>query len=115
MAGSRPFPLIENLYEAAENIWFGLSDSNQRKAYTERPNIDPQNPNTVAKELAEAYSLYEAKFGFIFIVCTSGRGSDEILAICRARLGNSAETERQIAAEEQRKITETRLNKLLER
>ena len=40
--------------------------------------------------------------------------SPEMLAICRARLGNSAPSEIQIAAQEQRKITEIRLNKLLE-
>ena len=70
--------------------------------------------NTVRNELAEANRLYEAKFGFIFIVCATGKTADEMLAVCRARLGNSLETELQIAAEEQRKITEIRLNKLLE-
>ena len=59
--------------------------------------------------------MYEDKFGFIFIVCATGKSADEMLAICRARLGNSVETELQIAAEEQPKITEIRLNKLLEK
>ncbi len=65
-------------------------------------------------ELAEASSLYEAKFGFIFVLCVGDKSPDEVLAICRARLGNSVETELQIAAEEQRKIIEIKLDKLLE-
>ena len=69
----------------------------------------------VRRRLAEANSLYEAKFGFIFIVCASGRAAEEMLLMCQSRLGNSLETEIKTAAEEQRKITEIRLGKLLER
>lgn len=69
----------------------------------------------VRDDLAGANRLYEAKFGFIFIVCATGKTAGEMLAICHARLGNSAETELQIAAGEQRQITEIRLGKLLER
>lgn len=115
MVDARPFPLVESLYAAAENIWFALASAEQRKAYAAPRPTDPTKPNTVAQELAEASCLYKAKFGFIFTVSPSGKGANEILAICRARLGNSAETELQIAAEEQRKITEIRLNNLLER
>lgn len=68
---------------------------------------------SVRNELAGANRLYLDKFGFIFIVCATGKSADEMLAICKARLGNSAATELHIAAEEQRKITEIRLNKLL--
>jgi 2-oxo-4-hydroxy-4-carboxy--5-ureidoimidazoline (OHCU) decarboxylase len=70
---------------------------------------------TVREQLAEANRLYLEKFGFIFIVCATGKSADEMLAICRARFGNSAATELKIAAEEQLKITELRLNKLLEK
>ena len=71
--------------------------------------------DSLRDQLVEANALYETKFGFIFVVCTVDRSPDEILAICRARLGNSLETELMIAAEEQRKITEIGLNKLLEK
>ena len=63
--------------------------------------------------LAEANRLYEEKFGFIFIVCATGKSAEDMLEICRARLSNEAEAEIQIAANEQRKITEIRLRKLL--
>ena len=68
----------------------------------------------VRTQLAELNRLYEDKFGFIFIVCATEKSADEMLAIARARFGNSVETEIHIAAAEQQKITEIRLNKLLE-
>ena len=57
--------------------------------------------------------LYGEKFGFIFIVCATGKSAAEMLDMCRARLGNDYDTEIVIAADEQQKITEIRLNKLL--
>jgi len=56
---------------------------------------------------------YEERFGFIFIVCATGKASEEMLEILNARLQNDRETELRAAAEEQRKITRLRLEKLL--
>jgi len=58
--------------------------------------------------------LYEEKFGFIFIVCATGKSAEEMLELCRRRLKKEADSEIRIAAEEQRKITEIRLKKMLE-
>ena len=138
MTEARAFPTLENLYESAESIWFSLSSVDHLEAFASHPKIGSKNAaprqqaksaewssgeqsgmqtaeDSVRDQLAEANRLYEAKFGFIFIVCATGKTADEMLAICRARLGNSRETEIRIASEEQRKITEIRLNKLLER
>jgi 2-oxo-4-hydroxy-4-carboxy--5-ureidoimidazoline (OHCU) decarboxylase len=59
--------------------------------------------------------LYHEKFGFIFIISATGKTAEEVLAIAKARVRNSVETELKIAAEEQNKITQLRLTKLLER
>jgi len=64
--------------------------------------------------LAEVNRLYHEKFGFIFIVCATGKTAEDMLAIAKARLRNSVETELKLAAEEQNKITRIRLEKLLE-
>ncbi|HEV8609720.1 MAG TPA: 2-oxo-4-hydroxy-4-carboxy-5-ureidoimidazoline decarboxylase [Thermoanaerobaculia bacterium] len=64
--------------------------------------------------LAEANREYEERFGHIFIVCASGKSAAEMLALVQSRLHNDAQTELEIAAEEQRKITRLRLAKLLE-
>lgn len=137
MAAARPFAMLDDLYRAADGIWFSLSNEDWLEAFDAHPKIGSKTtppdaqaksaewsageqslveaaPESVIADLARANCLYEEKFGFIFIVCASGKAADEMLAICRARLGNSAETEIAIAAEEQRKITEIRLNKLLE-
>jgi allantoicase len=63
--------------------------------------------------LAAGNRAYEEKFGHIFIVCASGKSAAEMLAILRERLPNTPDAELPIAAEEQRKITQIRLKKLL--
>ena len=137
MAATRPFPMLEKLFETAERVWFALSTADQLEAFAAHPTIGSRKAaasqkkqaadwsageqsgvataaSEVGEQLAAVNRLYEQKFGFIFIVCATGKSADEMLAICRARLGNTPETELRIAAEEQRKITEIRLNKLLE-
>ena len=137
MTAARPFPMLEDMYRAAETIWFSLTPTDHLEAFAAHPKIGSKKAAPVQQfraatwsageqsamdaaadyvrdSLADANRLYEKKFGFIFIVCATGKTAGEMLAICRVRLGNSAATELQIAAEEQRKITEIRLNKLLE-
>ena len=63
--------------------------------------------------LAEANRAYEAKFGFTYIVCATGKSGEEMLAIARERLGSDRSRELLQAAAEQRKITELRLEKLV--
>jgi allantoicase len=64
-------------------------------------------------ELIELNRQYEERFGFIFIVCADGKSADEILSVLKQRLKNEAEEELRIAANEQAKITELRLAKLI--
>ena len=74
--------------------------------------------NTASKETIEALAagnrLYEEKFGYIFIVCATGKSAAEMLDMLQARLLNKQEDEIKIAAAEQNKITKLRLKKLLE-
>ena len=64
-------------------------------------------------ELREVNKAYEEKFGRIYIVCATGKSAEEMLAIAKERLGNSPDVELKRAAEEQRKITELRLEKMV--
>jgi len=66
------------------------------------------------RRLADANRDYEARFGYIFIVCATGKSAAEMLALLEHRLRHDAGDELAIAAEEQRKITRIRLMKLLE-
>jgi len=69
--------------------------------------------DAVAKRLAKANRDYEARFGYLFIVCATGKSAEEMLAILERRLTNAPGEELCIAAEEQRKIMHLRLEKLL--
>lgn len=105
--------MLEALYEAADAVWFALPPNECITAFDTLAN-DSEAGREEKSELGQATRLYREKFGFIFVVYKNGKTPDEVLAICRARLGNSTETELQIASEEYRKIIELRLNKLLE-
>jgi OHCU decarboxylase len=138
MAAGRPFVMLENLFSTAEEIWFSLTLADWLEAFASHPAIGSKQkapaqneraanwsgieqsgmktaPDDIHQQLVTVNRLYADRFGFIFIVCATGKTADEMLAIARARLGNSLETEIHLAAEEQRKITEIRLNKLLEK
>lgn len=67
----------------------------------------------VTMDLEAANQDYLSKFGYIFIVCASGKGAEEMLAILRARLSHTPEAEIRVAAEEQDKIARLRLKRLL--
>jgi 2-oxo-4-hydroxy-4-carboxy-5-ureidoimidazoline decarboxylase len=67
----------------------------------------------VLEALAAANKAYEAKFDLTFIACATGKTAPEILKLIETRLLNDREGEILAAAEEQRKITAIRIDKLL--
>ena len=69
--------------------------------------------DAIKAALAEANAEYERRFGHIYIVCATGKSAEEMLELCRSRLGNEAGQELRVAAAEQAKITRLRLEKLL--
>ena len=111
--------MLGDLFERADTIWSSLLPSDRLEAFAAEKRDGHEGIESFAEndraQFDELDSLYENKFGFIFIVNTSGKRSGEILAICRARLGNSVETELAIASHEFRGIMETRLARLIER
>jgi OHCU decarboxylase len=129
MAGARPFPDASSLAETADATWRELSPDDWLEAFSAHPAIGSKidlSPfsrqeqsgtrgadSDMLAELADLNRRYADRFGHVFLVCATGRTAAEMLAIGRKRLGNDAETELAIAAEEQRKITRLRLEKLL--
>jgi 2-oxo-4-hydroxy-4-carboxy-5-ureidoimidazoline decarboxylase len=89
-----------------------VSDQSREWSAHEQSGIENSDDDTI-KALAELNHAYEEKFGFIFIVCATGKSSEEMLSILRARLGNGPDEELRNAAAEQAKITELRLRKLM--
>jgi 2-oxo-4-hydroxy-4-carboxy-5-ureidoimidazoline decarboxylase len=78
----------------------------------EQAGVSSAGPD-VRDRLAAANREYEARFGYIFIVCATGKSAEEMLALLERRMTHSPGDELAIAAEEQRKITRLRLGKLL--
>ena len=136
MSAARPFDSIAALEIVAERVWWSLDPPDWLEAFRSHPKIggkkaaaptaaeaqkwseDEQSgvrdsPRQTLDDLARLNQTYEEKFGYIFIVCASGKSSEEMLSLLRERLGNDAAEELRIAAAEQAKITRLRLEKLL--
>jgi len=123
MTEHRPFSMLDDLYTTAEAIWFSLTPAdwlevlvaNSDSVSLSLSRIQQFENNDLKAQFAEAKRLYEEKFGFIFVGGENGHSLSEALAICKARLSNSARIEIQIAANEQQKIIDLKLNQLLEK
>ena len=124
MLARRPFGSADALFDAAASIWKGLSPDDWREAFSHHPKIGERKvdlleareqsgvataTDAVREELEFLNRAYEARFGFIFIICATGLSADAMLAALRARLTNDPGTELQIAAAEQARITALRL------
>lgn len=136
MLDRRPFESVGAMLDASDEVCTRLSPDQWLAAFAHHPRIGEQSAaaavddtarawsrgeqsaavagdDSVQRELAEAQRLYELRFGYIFIICASGRSAHEILAELRARMQNTPDAELRAAAEEQRKITRLRLEKLV--
>jgi allantoicase len=138
MGAARPFENAAQLFEAADKVCSDLGREDWLEAFHHHPPIGGKRSKEKqsasardwsAKEqagmrkasratvaaLVEANHAYRKRFGYIFIVCAAGKSSEEMLSILRQRLENDPEIELRVAAEEQRRITRLRLEKVLER
>jgi 2-oxo-4-hydroxy-4-carboxy-5-ureidoimidazoline decarboxylase len=132
MLARRPFRDRQTLVAAARDVWFALDPDDWLDAFRQHPRIGDRESlrrrfgtsgdlsgheqrgvsgasEDVLAALAEGNRQYEAKFGFIFIVCATGRTAGEMLALLRQRFPNDYDTELRNAAAEQARITELRL------
>ena len=131
MMSHLPFASEKQLVDLSAKIWYEeCSESDWRESFTHHPKIGDVKSLTekfAGKEqagvavatqetiaaLAQANTDYENKFGFIFIVCATGKSASEMLQLLLDRLKNTAKEELHIAMGEQQKITIIRFKKLL--
>jgi 2-oxo-4-hydroxy-4-carboxy-5-ureidoimidazoline decarboxylase len=133
LVAKRPIADEASLVEASTAVWRALPEQAWREAFDSHPRIgqkqaashatseslqwsakEQQNisaDDATRRALADANHRYEQKFERIFLVCATGKSSAEILALLEARLQNDHATELREAAEQQRQITQLRLNK----
>src|SRR6266853_4784634 len=128
MAAERPFANPDVMAAAAQRLWWSLAAADWLEAFAAHPRIgDPATSAWSAQEqshsvktsddlraqLVAGNRAYEARFGYTFLVCATEKSAEEILMILERRLRHEPGDELQIAADEQRKITSLRLNKLI--
>ncbi|XP_051124539.1 uric acid degradation bifunctional protein TTL isoform X2 [Andrographis paniculata] len=138
MVSAGPFSNYQEAVDAAREIWFNKVDVNGwLEAFAAHPRIGESPPqshksptfaqwskgeqstalttatDSTLQELHELNARYWQKFGFVFLICASGRSTPEILSELKRRYQNRPIAEFEIAAQEQMKITELRLAKLL--
>ena len=136
MLARRPFADKASALAAADAAWAETGEKDWLEAFAHHPRIGGKDAlrakfaatktwaqgeqsgaagadEATLDALEKGNANYEARFGFIFIVCATGKSAAEMLALLNARLPNDRAAELKIAAAEQNKITKIRLEKLL--
>ncbi|GHG65140.1 2-oxo-4-hydroxy-4-carboxy-5-ureidoimidazoline decarboxylase [Comamonas sp. JC664] len=136
MVRSRPFRDEEHLFSESAWLWKQTGPEDWREAMTHHPRIGDVSQlrakfastaswssqeqggvqgadEAVLQGLADGNAEYERRYGFIFLVCATGKSAAEMLELLRERMDNAPDEELRIAAGEQAKITRIRLEKLL--
>ncbi|MCE3281276.1 MAG: uraD [Chitinophagaceae bacterium] len=136
MLGVFPAEDYVDLMEDAEEKWYECSEEDWKEAFSHHPKIgevdalrekfastaqwassEQSGVNTAPEEalnrLSEGNRRYEDKFGYIFIVCATGKSAEEMLALLESRINNEPGEELEIAADQQMQITKLRLDKLI--
>ena len=137
MISHLPFNNKEEILMESDRIWNNCTEDDCLEAFQHHPKIGDINSlkekynqtkswakgeqsgvqeasENILQALSEGNKQYEVKFGFIFIVCATGKSAVEMLALLEQRLHNNYEKEIKIAMQEQGKITKIRLQKLID-
>ena len=128
MLAGGPFRDVDALLDRADRVLAELPDAELDAALDGHPRIGAKVDNAssareqarvadaddaVRAELAARNREYDDKFGYVYLVCASGRSAEELLAILTERLHNDPETERRVMRSELAKINRLRLQRLL--
>ena len=132
MIAARPFRDSAHLLACAERVADTLEPPDWLEAFAAHPEIGAtatetataawsrdeqagmsQADATLRRRMTEANAAYRTRFGFLFLICATGRTAESMLAELERRLAHEPPDEIAVAAAEQRKITALRLEKLL--
>lgn len=127
MVARRPFANISDLMQEAGQVWRELGPSDWKQAFAKHPSIGGQTDSQWSKdeqagvagladfaisEMSELNEKYFQKFGFVFLICATGKTGEEVLVELKKRIKNTPEQEIAAASREQQKIMRLRLEKL---
>ncbi|NQZ87917.1 MAG: 2-oxo-4-hydroxy-4-carboxy-5-ureidoimidazoline decarboxylase [Saccharospirillaceae bacterium] len=136
MVNAMPFSSVETLVSQADINWQGLTQADYLQAFEGHPKIgdvsslrekyrstekiaagEQSGVNTATEatlsQLKQMNDDYQERFGFIFIVCATGKTASQMLEILVKRFVNDRSEEIINAAEEQRKILQIRIEKMI--
>ena len=136
ISSDRPYETLDAFVSHADQVWWSLTPDDWLEAFRSHPKIGEKKAGDkvsaqsqqwsgqeqagvssasqgIVDSLAELNRAYEQKFGFIFIICATGKTSEQMLAALKERLQHDPDTELRLAAAEQAKITALRLRKLI--
>jgi OHCU decarboxylase len=136
MVALRPIASVFALSEEADRVWGTMQEADLLEAFACHPRIGERKVSAHAGEQSAAWSRgeqaqtnsasenvldeiaagnqrYEELFGFMYIVCATGKSAEDMLAILKRRLKSTREIELREAAEQQRQIMQIRLGKWL--
>lgn len=124
----RPFASFDQLRASADRDWQQMERDDWLEAFAAHPRIgDRSGPEHTRREqsgtadadpevleaLAEGNRRYERRFDHVFLINAAGMPADEMLEALLERLDNDADTEAAVAAEQQRQITQRRLEAMM--
>lgn len=123
MTAARPFATWNEVEKSAADFWKRASREEMLDAFAAHPKIGDHEgaeeqagvrsaAQTTLQELSRLNREYEARFGYIYIVCATGKSAVQMLELLRARLENDRDEELAVAAHEQYLITQLRLRKI---
>ena len=127
MIADIPFENDDAVRRAAWRHWVTLHEEDWLEAFSRHPRIgerasgwaagEQRSMAAVSPDLLDEFvrenERYEERFGFVFLICATGKSPDEMLGSLRERIDNDRQTELLIAAEQQALITSLRLSKLV--
>lgn len=122
MVSHRPFSSLNQLNDVANQTWWSQPKSEWLEAFSAHPKIGDMSSlkakyhskqsgahqggwesgeqsgadganEEVLLELQQLNTEYEAKHGFIFLICATGKSAEEMLAALRFRMDNDTDTE----------------------
>ncbi len=128
-----PFSTADKLLQSCAAQWRKATEEEILEAFSGHPQIGDMNAlrnryaaiasaeqgqviaadESVLLALRDQNQAYLEKFGFIFIVCATGKSAAEMLALLEARINNNRDQELANGAREQGEIMQLRLAKLL--
>ncbi len=128
VARQRPYADLASLNIVAQEVWDLMGEPEWLEAFAGHPRIGDLDvlrdkyssaskeqgqvavaDESVLQELMQLNREYEARHGFIFIVCATGKSAAQMRDLLRDRLPHTREEELRTAAGEQSKITALRL------